>query len=65
MDDTDRERIAQRRGDANRLGRALQILTVRFLPVVGFSPLPDPPFLVLRHLPSVLNDHLARLSTRC
>lgn len=50
VDDTDRERIAQRRGDANRLGFALQILTVRFLGTF----LPDP-----TAIPAVVVAHVA------
>jgi TnpA family transposase len=50
VDDTDRDRIAQRRGNANRLGFALQILTVRFLGTF----LPDP-----TAIPAVVVAHVA------
>jgi len=50
VDDTDRGLIAQRRGNANRLGFALQILTVRFLGTF----LPDP-----TAVPSVVVAHIA------
>ena len=50
VDDTDRELIVQRRSDANRLGFALQVLTVRFLSTF----LPDP-----TAVPSVVVSHVA------
>ena len=50
VDDTDRGLIVQRRGDANRLGFALQVLTVRFLGTFQ----PDP-----TAMPSVVVSHVA------
>jgi TnpA family transposase len=50
VDDTDRELIVQRRSDANRLGFALQVLTVRFLSTF----LPDP-----TAVPSTVVSHVA------
>ncbi len=51
VDDTDRTLIAQRRSDANRLGFALQILTVRFLRTFLSNPI---------EVPAIIIDHVAR-----
>lgn len=49
LDDTDRELVARRRGDHNRLGFALQVTTVRFLGVFLENPL-DVPWPVVEYL---------------
>jgi len=51
LDDTDRDLIGQHRGDANRLGFALQLLTVRFLGSFLPNPVAVPPPVV---------EHVAR-----
>jgi hypothetical protein len=71
LDDQDRELIGRRRGDANRLGFALQLTTVRFLGTFLDDPL-DVPLVVLDYIaaqldvvdPSSVKHYLVRRQTR-
>ncbi|MGH3769501.1 MAG: Tn3 family transposase [Pseudonocardiaceae bacterium] len=71
LDDEDRRLIAKRRGDANRLGFALQLTTVRFLGTFLDDPL-DVPAVVLDELagqlaitdPSCVKRYVERSNTR-
>ena len=63
LDDQDRERIARKRGNANRLGYAIQLSTVRFLGTF-INNLMDIPQAVLERIASQINisnakDHLS------
>jgi hypothetical protein len=71
LDDEDRKLIAKRRGDANRLGFALQLTTVRFVGTFLDDPL-DVPGVVLDELadqlaladPSCVKRYVERSNTR-
>jgi Domain of unknown function (DUF4158) len=71
LDDEDRKLIAKRRGDASRLGFALQLTTVRFLGTFLDDPL-DVPSAVLDELagqlliadPSCVKVYVERSNTR-
>jgi hypothetical protein len=71
LDDEDRKIVAKRRGDANRLGFALQLTTVRFLGMFLDDPL-DVPSVVLDELaaqlviadPSCVKTYVERANTR-
>ena len=67
FDDRDRERIADRRGDHNRLGFAVQLATVRFLGTFLAHPADVPPVVaktVARELAITDPDCLARYARR-
>ena len=71
LDDVDRDLVAKRRGDHNRLGFALQLVTVRHVGAFLGDPL-DVPLVVLEHVaaqlgvvdPSCVKRYTERAKTR-